>query len=50
MSTLNGAGVLFGGNDGARESDTWLLEGSAWRLVPVLGPSARQNHSMATFP
>ena len=50
MAGFRGAGVLFGGNDGARESDTWLVGAAGWSQVTVLGPAQRQNHAMVTFP
>jgi len=51
--TGDGRVLMFGGrgSDGARLSDTWLLDPEAgeWtELSPPVSPSARDSHSMAT--
>jgi len=42
--------VLFGGNDGSFDGETWELgldNNSGWRLRSTIGPEGRGNHGMA---
>lgn len=50
MAALGAVPVLFGGNDGARESDTWRVLGAGWVRVQAIGPAGRQNHAMVSLP
>ncbi len=41
--------VLFGGDDGARQADTWAWDGHSWHRIATPGPSppSRIKHAMA---
>src|SRR5262245_18255351 len=39
--------VLYGGNDGARDGETWEWDGNAWTIKASPGPSWRYAHAMA---
>ena len=43
----HGQTVLFGGNGLGMIGDTWLWDGSNWKMASQTGPSAREAHSMA---
>ena len=39
--------VLFGGNDGSIDGETWEWNGTTWTLLsPTTSPTARQGHAM----
>lgn len=39
--------VVFGGNTGAAQGDTFRFNGTAWTPLAISGPSARYGHAMA---
>ncbi len=39
--------VLFGGDDGTSNGETWEWDGTEWALRATTGPSARVNHAIA---
>ena len=45
-----GETVLFGGDDGKLQSDTWTWNGSTWKLRSTLGPLPRGNVALAWDP
>jgi hypothetical protein len=41
--------VLFGGNDGSNQGDTWVWNGTVWSdVTSATSPTARQYHAMAS--
>ncbi len=52
VDLANGKIVMFGGSDGvARQSDTWLLQGSTWsQATPAVSPPPRAAHQLAYDP
>ena len=42
--------VLFGGNNGAVNGETWEFDGQGWTLVSTTGPSPRERHGMVWDP
>jgi N-acetylneuraminic acid mutarotase len=57
MATLNGTVVLFGGYDPSAgdavstlyDGDTWTWDGTTWKELTVVGPSARASSAMAAL-
>jgi hypothetical protein len=47
-SERSGSAILFGGNDGAPDDETWRFEAGIWtQLSPVFSPSARYHAAVA---
>ncbi len=45
--SVRGVTVLFGGEDGSSNGETWEWDGTSWTLRSSSGPSPRYDHAMA---